>query len=351
MIELEQKLEKITENYIMRPATIDDIEEAVDLMETTSRHIIGASEVSLDDIKAEWSLPMFDLEQSTRVIIDPEPADSEGPDGKLVGYIEVWDIDRLPVDIFVWGCVHPAYEDLGIGTRLMHWSEKRASQAIDRVPDDVQIVMTCRAYHHYPPTRNLFRSLRMAPVRHYLEMAIDLDQELAAPRWPAGISVRTFAGFEEAREVLRAVRDAFRDHWGYVEQPFEESYKRWLHFMRNKEDFDPSLWFLAVEGDEIVGVSLCSPKSEKDHEMGWINTLGVRRPWRRRGIGLALLNHSFAEFQERGSARVGLGVDADSLTQATRLYEKAGMSPIPKRQMDLYRKIVRPGRDISRQEL
>jgi len=46
---------------------------------------------------------------------------------------------------------------------------------------------------------------------------------------------------------------------------------------------------------------------------------------------------------------VGLGVDAGSLTGATRLYERAGMRPI--RQFDTYELELRPGRDISLQKL
>jgi GNAT superfamily N-acetyltransferase len=79
--------------------------------------------------------------------------------------------------------------------------------------------------------------------------------------------------------------------------------------------------------------------------MGWVNVLGVRRPWRKRGLGLALLQHSFGEFYSRGKHRAGLGVDASSLTGATRLYEKAGMKPI--RQFTVSQKVLRPGLDIA----
>ncbi len=106
-----------------------------------------------------------------------------------------------------------------------------------------------------------------------------------------------------------------------------------------------------MDGDEIAGMSLCWPKANEDSEMGWVGTLGVRRPWRKQGLGLALLHHSFGVFAQRGQKRVGLGVDSTSLTGATRLYERAGMSPMVERQFDLYQKVLRQGRDISRQEL
>lgn len=83
--------------------------------------------------------------------------------------------------------------------------------------------------------------------------------------------------------------------------------------------------------------------------MGWVSTLGVRRPWRRRGLGLALLQHSFNELHRRGLRKIGLGVDAQSLTGATLLYEKAGMHPDLSRQIDLYEKELRPGIELGTQ--
>ena len=64
-----------------------------------------------------------------------------------------------------------------------------------------------------------------------------------------------------------------------------------------------------------------------------------------RGIALALLHHAFREFKKRGQQRVGLGVDATSLTGANRLYEEAGMKPT--RQINVFEKELRSGVDLS----
>jgi len=119
--------------------------------------------------------------------------------------------------------------------------------------------------------------------------------------------------------------------------------------MTKYDGFDPTLWFLAMDGDEIAGISLCRPYAYDDPDMGFVNVLAVRRPWRKRGLGLALLRHSFNEFYRRGKRKVGLGVDAENLTGALRLYEKAGMHV--HRQYNLYEKELRPGKEISVQSL
>jgi mycothiol synthase len=331
----------LAERFVIRPATMDDIETAAELFNLCSMHMIGKKETTAADVRAEWLLPEFVLDSATRVVLTQE--------GMLVGYIEVWDIEETPVDVWVWGRVHPDYEGQGIGTALMDWAEQRARQALTRVPEDIRVVMRSGTYSDYAPGHELIRDRGMKPIRHFYTMAIEMTEQPPQPRWPAGITIRPMNGLEEARDVVWAVDDAFRDHWGYVEQPFEKEYEQWLHFMKHEEHFDPDLWYLAMDGDEIAAVSLCMPQSREDEDMGWVRVLGVRRPWRRKGLGLALLHYSFGEFYHKGKASVGLGVDASSLTGATRLYERAGMRPI--RQFDTYELELRPGRDISLQEL
>jgi mycothiol synthase len=335
---LEKAYKNIRETeFIIRPAEMKDLEKTVDLFDACSLHMIGKKETTLSDVRSEWLLPEFDLETATRIILTPK--------GKVVGYIEVWDIDQTPVRVWVWGRVHPDYEGRGIGTYLMEWAEDRARQAIYKVAGDLQVTMQSGSFSTYEPAHELFRDRGMETIRHFYTMATDLESLPVKPQLPDGLQVRNLKGEEELREVIWAIKDAFQDHWGYVEQPFEEDYHHWLHRIRHDEQFDPSLWFLAIDGDEIAGLSLCKETSNEDPNMGWVDVLGVRRPWRKRGLGLALLQHSFREFYFRGKTRAGLGVDASSLTGATRLYEKAGMKPI--RQFTVSQKVLRPGRDIA----
>ena len=63
----------------------------------------------------------------------------------------------------------------------------------------------------------------------------------------------------------------------------------------------------------------------EDELIGWIGDLAVRAPWRRRGLGQALLLHSFGLFAEAGKRRAGLGVDRDNATGALALYERVGL--------------------------
>lgn len=145
--------------------------------------------------------------------------------------------------------------------------------------------------------------------------------------------MRTFVRGQDEQATYQADEEAAEDK-GYHD-PL--SYEGWVKRMgMDKESFDPGLWFLACEGNEIVGVAL-NVYSEKSNT-GRVDHLAVRRAWRRRGIGRALLLHSFGEFYQRGIRHVKLNVDSKSLTNAPRLYEQVGMKTI--QQYHIYTKEI-----------
>lgn len=170
-------------------------------------------------------------------------------------------------------------------------------------------------------------------IRHSFQMLIDLDGELAEPEWPEGLVPRNFRAGDEER-VHAAQQDAFADHWDFHPQTFEH----WRAFTVDRHDFDPELWWLVEDGDELAGLALNGWHASGDPEYGWVYTLGVRPPWRRRGLATSLLRHSFRDFRRRGATRVGLGVDAENTTGAVRVYEGAGMRPAHRH--DIYEKTL-----------
>ncbi len=330
----------LPEGYTLRPGRMDDLEAAVALFNACSMELIGAEDEKVEDVSNQWQMPGFDLERDARVVLAPH--------GQIVGWVEVWD-PAPHVHLYSWGRVHPDHTRRGIGSCLLRWAEKRAHQSIPKAPEGARVALFNSSISTDSAAQACFRQAGLKLVRHYWRMVIEMadDRPPPAPRWPPGITVCTLRVSRDERAVIQAVREAFKDHWGYEERPFEEEFAQWSHLMDNDEDFDPSLWFLAMDGNEIAGVSLCWPKITEDPGMGWVGTLGVRRPWRRKGLGLALLHHSFGELYRRGQRKVGLGVDAESLTGATHLYEKAGMHVA--RQYSSYEKELRPGEELGTQ--
>src|SRR5207249_9648686 len=126
---------------------------------------------------------------------------------------------------------------------------------------------------------------------HYFKMTIDMDEPPPAPEWPEGLEPRAFER-EHAAAFHAADDEAFQDERGYESEPFDEFVRRRLESPR----FDPELWTEVWAGDEIAATLIADWKR---FGAGWIGGLAVRRPWRRRGVGLALLLRAIGRFYER----------------------------------------------------
>jgi mycothiol synthase len=232
--------------------------------------------------------------------------------GRLVSYIDLTaaanELDRARLDVRIpEDLLSPELLDTALDWAVA--TARARDRSLLRVPVPADAALA-----------RLLAERGYRPIRFFFHMRVDLDAPPPQPIWPEGIDVRSFSPGEE-HAVYEAAEEAFEDHWEYVRDPFEI----WEHFLLRADDFDPGLWFLALDGEEIAGVCLCRPQAPGRPGVGWVSVLGVRKPWRRRGLGLALLHHAFGEFWRRSTAAVGLGVDGKNTTGAVRLYEKAGM--------------------------
>jgi mycothiol synthase len=338
---LERSKVELPKGFTIRGANINDVEPALRLFNTWSRSVIQQDDVTdAGAIRNEWVSPGFDPAQDICLVFSPEE--------EMVGYIEVWTTTKPAVHPWIWGRVHPEFGGLGIGTWLLQWAEELASKVLDELPSDLRVALRVGIYRTAKESKKLFEDMGFTQIRSSYEMRIDIDEAPPAPLWADGITLKIADPEKDMQAIYEADRESFRDHFGHIEESFEEGFARFKHFITG-EGSDPSLWFLAMDGEEVAGISLCRPNSYSDPALGWVNTLGVRRAWRNRGVGLALLQHSFGEFYRRGNRKVGLGVDAKNLTGALRLYEKAGMHV--HLAFDLFEKTVRSGREISVESL
>ena len=227
-------------------------------------------------------------------------------DDRVVGYFDVWhEGESVDVDLAA----------PGIWNEALDHAENRARAL------GARRVRTFFVEGHDLTERVAGRGYRT--VRSAWTMEVEFGVEAPAePVIPDGIELRTYRHPEDEHAVYEALQEAFADHWNFHPDPIE----RWREFTVKWRNFDPDLWLVAWDGDQVAGASLNYPERADDPGYGWIGSLGVRRPWRRRGIGEALLRRSFAVLHARGLRKVRLAVDSENTTGATRLYERAGMS-------------------------
>jgi mycothiol synthase len=330
----------LPEGYTLRGATPDDLPGAVAMFNACSRKLIGTDEVTLETYRREWEIPLLNLPEDVKVVV--------APDGSIAACQELWNLFDPHTRLNTWGRVHPDHQGRGIATALLRWAEDHARQAIPRAPAVARVVMLNWISSRDTAAHEVMLRSGFHLIRHGYRMRIDLSEAPPAPAWPEGITLRPFDPDRDLEAVAWADREAFRDHWGFTERPFEQDVQMFRHWL-GEPRFDALLWFVAVHDEEVAGFSLCDLRAEDDAAMGWVGSLGVLRPYRRQGLGLALLRHSFGELYRRGQRAVGLGVDAYNLTGALRLYEKAGMRV--QRQNNTYEKELRPGVELSTQAI
>lgn len=279
-----------------RPAARDDAVAVAALLRADEEAVTGGSRIGVADLLDWWA--RTDLANDSWLL--------EG-DGRLLacGWLE-------PGDGYATGfvVVHPDARGLGLDVALLDRSEARTQElGLARIR---QLAIAAD-----DEMRALFEDRGYREVRRFYEMGIDLADEPPAPELPSGYAIDTFRE-ADARAWHAAANEAFADEWGFQGMPFEE----WRQLRLQAPDFDPTLWFLIRDGDELAAIARCDAGRR---EGGFIGMLGVRKPWRRRGFGHALLLHAFRDFRRRGFERAALGVDSENPTGATRLYERAGM--------------------------
>ena len=279
--------------------------------------LTGTEEFTAHDVHDEWSAPGFSLAEDTRVIED---------DSSPIGYVEVWNNSKPHVRPVAWVSIDPSVDDDEPARRLLLWAKERALEKLHLAPDDARVIFQTFALERDQPGIRRITSLGMTEQRRYYRMEIDLDTGIAEPNVPEGYTIRTMRP-DEARATYHSIHLAFADHYGRPRNTDEdEQFNEWKHYFVESAEFDPELIFVAEhQSGELAGASVCWPRRGPNAEMGWVDELGVIPGHRKQGVAEALLRHSFMEFMKRGKKTAGLGVDATSLTGATRLYEKCGM--------------------------
>ncbi len=312
-------------SLILRPARSTDTNAVAKLthdvaeMEGDSLFVLTAEELA-----NEWENEGFNVERDVFVV--------ETRDGRLVGSEEFYNESghyKLKAD----GCVHPEFRGLGIGSSLLEKIAERAQAEMKLAAPDVRVFIQSLINNKDEAGHNLLKNNGYSLVRYFWRMEIKLQTVPSAINFPTGIELRPFIKDEHGVAVWQADDEAFHDHWGSHDRTFQE----WSHAKFGNLNFDPTLWMVAWDGNEVAGFS----QNRFRKGIGWIGTVAVRRPWRGKGLGIALMHHTFGEFYKRGTTIIGLGVDSANLTGATRLYERAGMYVAG--EFSLYEKELRKG--------
>lgn len=293
--------------WTVRAPGADDFDRVFAVIAASDLAEFGEPDYTLDDFKEEWD--GTDLASHAWLVLTP--------DGEIAGFAQASaSVDRSRIDSE--GYTYPTHYGRGVGTALLALIEARARADVAGATGGERPVLKNYINAKNRDAVSLLVRAGFEPARHFYRMRRTLDRAVSPepPAWPEGIRVVACLDRADQERLYAALDEAFQDHWGYHPQSFDEWFAPHATSHGN-----PALWFMALDGEEIAGILVLG------HQLGggWVKSLGVRRPWRNRGLGAALLAHAPETFWRRGTYVVGLGVDTESPTGATRLYERAGM--------------------------
>lgn len=293
--------------YILRHPTEADVPGAQAVLDAAESYDAGETRAHDDELATDWRDPGTHPETDWWVIVGP--ADSI----VAVGWLHPETAGEITADHYV----HPAHRGLGLGDLLLDLIVARAAQLSPRRPDGAARMLVAWSEDRDHVRRAALKARGFEPARQFYEMAVDLDEEPAPAQWPPGLEPRSFRPDIDEQYVWRADNEAFSEHYLYRMRTLEE----WrLHHLETA-GADPTLWWLAWDGEELTGYVTAS----NGEHGAVVGDLAVRKPWRGRGIGRALLLAVFRTLRERGQPVVRLMVDAQNVTSAVRVYEAAGM--------------------------
>ncbi len=321
-------------NYIWRPALIEDA-PAIQRMFLAGDAVDGTHRTdTLADIEREFKDPDVDVEKDSLVAFT-----SDGEVAALA-WVYIFPTAETKLQSYFWGGVHPQHRRQGLGSAIMAWMEARASAALLARPENLPRIMRLHCNDFEQERIDFFARHGFQPKRYFYEMRRDLGQPIAGPDLNGGLRLVTWTQ-ELDPLIFEAFNESFRDHWGF--EPMTKA--AWELFMVGRESFLPNQSYAVLDGDQVAGFSINFLNEEENERKGireaWVGDLGVRRPWRKRGIATALLNRSMIDFKAAGLDYASLGVDTENPTGALGVYERVGFTPV-KRSISFQKPVCQP---------
>jgi ribosomal protein S18 acetylase RimI-like enzyme len=297
-----------------RPIAPDDFDALERLYRVWEAENAIPYRMSRSELEHELADPDVDLGRDTRI--------AAMNDGELAASLIVWAPARTGQKhrAFLFTVVREAYAALE--RDLIRWGVSQVEHRFAAHDDGLPRVVRTFAEATEQARIERFQDEGFEIVRYFVDMLRSLDGPPQEASLPDGVEVLPWDD-RWIEPVHAAHCAAFADHWGSL-PPTPDG---WRHRF-DSPTFRSDLSHVAAVDGEAVAYVLNSVYPEdfehRGRREGWIDTLGTRPEWRKRGLATALITASFRSFAAAGLDHAAIGVDAASQTGAFHLYESLG---------------------------
>lgn len=310
------------DQFTWRPLLRSDLADVYDLLQQVNRADGKDHSESEYDLQQQYDEPFSDPVADARVV--------RTLTNRLAAFLRIF-INPHPKDensAFLWDEFAPDARGQGLEGEALDWMERRATArlaAVAREQNAQELPRLIRAgiLETEPAKLTLYRERGYSHVRSFFKMTRDLGAPVPDVSLPDGLRLVSYDPALD--EPLRAaLNEAFSDHWGHQDVSLEE----WQPFIIGTSTVRRDLTLIVLDGEEVAAFSINHEKppapDHPDMKLGWIESLGTRRAWRKRGLASALLSETMRRYRAEGFRSIGLGVDAENPTGALGLYERVG---------------------------
>jgi len=221
---------------------------------------------------------------------------AEFPDNpaRLAGYAAAWvapDSDSATISLHV----HPQWRGKGLSDALMESILARA-----RSLGATQAQMTFNSRR--PGVVDFLKSQGFTRQGAYTELRAPGEQDLPAPDWPQGFSVRSYAQLQDLPLLTQAMNQCYHGLWGHQHASLEQM-AEWLASWN-----EDGLFLIFGPGKELAGISRVEPNTERTEQngqpTGYIDAPGFMPKYRRPELYRALLLTGMRWLQSQGQTLI-----------------------------------------------
>ncbi len=299
----------MTNGLIDRPATGADAATLADLFNASEVAAGGHPHTTEEEQRVLLSRWVTDPERNTRGLFTP--------DGTIVAFAAVSVPPPGGDQVDLPGAVRPQWRRRGLGRDLMSWQLDRAAAVRREVAPEATWQLQTGTLQGDESAVRMLELNGFSLVRYFFDMEAATAGGHAVSV-PDGLALSTYRPDLE-HALYDAHMEAFADHWGFQQRPYEV----WAAVTVGNPRFLPDLSRIVIDGDQIAAYLL----SYTSQPGGlYIGQIGTRRPWRRRGLASLMIGDALLAASRAGLVTASLGVDVDSPTGAVSVYERAGFS-------------------------